>query len=95
MPEIEYGSESSSGGSESSGGGKKSIEEVAKDVINGDYGNGAERKAALEAAGYDYAEVQAEVNRQLYGSGGNGAGERKRGYDNYDDGSPAGRALAE
>ena len=70
MPEIEYGSESSSGGSESSGGGKKSIEEVAKDVINGDYGNGAERKAALEAAGYDYAEVQSEVNRQLYGSGG-------------------------
>ena len=46
-------------------GGKKSVAEVAKDVIAGAYGNGDARKAALEAAGYNYAEVQAEVNRQL------------------------------
>lgn len=44
---------------------KKSISEIAKDVIAGKYGNGDKRKAALEAAGYNYAEVQAEVNRQL------------------------------
>ena len=44
---------------------KKSVAEIAKDVIAGKYGNGAERQAKLEAAGYNYAEVQAEVNRQL------------------------------
>ena len=44
---------------------KKSIAEVAKDVIAGKYGNGAERQKKLEAEGYNYAEVQAEVNRQL------------------------------
>jgi hypothetical protein len=43
----------------------KSVTEVAKDVINGKYGNGAERKKNLESAGYNYAEVQAEVNRLL------------------------------
>lgn len=44
---------------------KKSIAEVAKDVIAGKYGNGAERQKKLEAEGYNYSEVQAEVNRQL------------------------------
>lgn len=43
----------------------KSVTEVAKDVINGKYGNGAARKKNLEAAGYNYSEVQAEVNRLL------------------------------
>ena len=43
----------------------KSITDVAKDVINGKYGNGAARKSKLEAEGYVYAEVQAEVNRLL------------------------------
>ena len=38
---------------------KKSVDEVAQDVVNGKYGNGADRKAALEAAGYNYDEVQA------------------------------------
>ncbi len=42
-----------------------SITTVAKDVINGKYGNGVERKKRLESAGYNYAEVQAEVNRIL------------------------------
>lgn len=44
---------------------RKSVEEIAIEVINGDWGNGVERAARLEAAGYDYAEVQAEVNRIL------------------------------
>ena len=42
---------------------KTYITEVAKDTINGLYGNGAARKNNLEAAGYNYNEVQAEVNR--------------------------------
>lgn len=40
----------------------KSIDEVARDVINGNYGNYPERKARLEAEGYNYSEVQARVN---------------------------------
>lgn len=44
---------------------KKSVEEIAREVIRGKWGNGAERKKKLAAAGYDYNEVQAEVNRLL------------------------------
>lgn len=40
----------------------KSIDEVAKAVIRGDYGNGADRKARLESEGYNYSDVQARVN---------------------------------
>lgn len=43
----------------------KTVEQIAIEVINGDWGNGVERAARLEAAGYDYAEIQAEVNRIL------------------------------
>lgn len=43
----------------------KSIEEIAREVIQGKWGNGAERKKRLEAAGYNYAEVQAKVNQLL------------------------------
>lgn len=45
----------------------KSISEVAQEVIQGAWGNGDARKNALTAAGYDYATVQAEVNRILGG----------------------------
>ena len=44
---------------------KKSVEELAKEVIRGDWGNGQERKDKLAAAGYDYATVQAKVNELL------------------------------
>lgn len=44
---------------------KKTIEEVAKEVIAGKWGNGEERKQKLTAAGYDYAEVQKKVNELL------------------------------
>lgn len=44
---------------------KKSVNEVAKEVIQGKWGNGDARKSKLEAAGYNYAEVQSEVNRLL------------------------------
>ena len=44
---------------------KKSIREVAKEVVDGLWGNGSKRKEYLEAAGYNYAEVQAMVNSIL------------------------------
>lgn len=44
-------------------GAKKSVDEIAKEVIRGDWGNGEERKKRLKAAGYDYAEVQKKVNK--------------------------------
>ena len=44
---------------------KKSNTEIAREVIQGKWGNGATRKQRLTAAGYDYAAVQAEVNRLL------------------------------
>lgn len=43
----------------------KSIATIAQEVVNGLWGNGAERKAKLEAAGYNYAEVQNAVNTLL------------------------------
>lgn len=44
---------------------KKSISAVAKEVIAGKWGNGADREAKLKKAGYDPDAVQAEVNKQL------------------------------
>jgi len=44
---------------------KKSVTEIAKEVIAGKWGAGAERKTALEKAGYDYAAVQAKVNELM------------------------------
>lgn len=43
--------------------GKKSVEEVAEEVIAGLWGNGSERKSRLEKAGYNYFEVQKIVNK--------------------------------
>lgn len=40
---------------------------AAYDVLNGKYGNGAERKAKLTAAGYDYETVQRLVNGLVAG----------------------------
>lgn len=47
---------------------KKSVDEIAKEVINGKWGNGDARKKALTDAGYDYNAVQAKVNSLLSGS---------------------------
>ena len=41
------------------------LADIAKEVIAGKWGNGQERKDALRAAGYDYYDVQEEVNRIL------------------------------
>lgn len=43
----------------------KTVDEVAKEVIKGLWGNGAERKARLTSAGYDHAKVQKRVNELL------------------------------
>ena len=42
---------------------KKSVSEIAKEVIAGKWGNGEERKKKLTAAGYNYNSVQTEVNK--------------------------------
>lgn len=46
----------------------KSVTEVAKEVIAGKWGNGEDRKKRLVAAGYDYTEVQSQVNAILKGT---------------------------
>lgn len=43
----------------------KTIDELAKEVIQGKWGNGQERKDRLTNAGYDYYAVQARVNDML------------------------------
>ena len=43
----------------------KSIEEVAREVIAGKWGNGDERKKKLTNAGYNYAVVQDRVNQLM------------------------------
>lgn len=44
---------------------KKNVDEVAKEVIRGEWGNGDERYNRLTNAGYNYNEVQAKVNELL------------------------------
>ena len=44
---------------------KKSVDELAQEVINGKWGDGEARKKKLEAAGYDYNAVQNRVNEML------------------------------
>ena len=46
---------------------KKPIEEIAKEVYAGKWGNGQERKDRLTSAGYDYAEIQKLVNKLVNG----------------------------
>jgi len=43
----------------------KTTDALAYEVIQGDWGNGEERKERLEAAGYDYDAVQQRVNELL------------------------------
>ncbi len=44
---------------------KKTPEQIADEVIAGKWGNGDERKRNLEAAGYNYQEVQDIVNKKM------------------------------
>jgi hypothetical protein len=45
--------------------GKKSVDAIAKEVIQGKWGNGADRKNRLTKAGYNYNTVQKRVNEIL------------------------------
>lgn len=53
--------------SKTSASAKKSNEEIAREVIAGKWGNGADRKKKLIAAGYDYSAIQKIVNQMLKG----------------------------
>lgn len=44
-------------------GGGKTVDQLAQEVIRGEWGNNPERRQRLEAAGYDYVAVQARVNQ--------------------------------
>lgn len=44
---------------------KKTNEEIAREVIQGKWGNGSERKEKLKNAGYNPSEIQAIVNKML------------------------------
>ena len=44
---------------------KKTVDEVAKEVVDGKWGTGDDRKARLTKAGYDYNAVQKRVNELL------------------------------
>lgn len=43
----------------------KTVDELAREVIRGLWGNGADRRNRLTAAGYDYEAVQKRVNELL------------------------------
>ena len=47
---------------------KKSVNTLAKEVLAGKWGNGADRKSRLTKAGYDYSKVQAAVNKLVKAS---------------------------
>lgn len=77
----------------------KSIDEIAKEVIEGKWGNYPERKERLEKAGYNYREVQDRVNemltpkadildlvrRTIRGDFGNGEERKRRLGNNYNE----------
>lgn len=46
---------------------KKTVEQLAQEVLAGKWGNGEARKTALKKAGYDYAKVQDAVNKLVAG----------------------------
>lgn len=56
-----------SAGSAPSAPAKKDNTTIAREVLAGKWGNGNDRKNRLQAAGYDYNAVQAEVNRLMGG----------------------------
>ena len=43
----------------------KTLDQIAREIIEGKWGNGNERKLRLENAGYNYSEIQARVNKLL------------------------------
>lgn len=72
---LNNGSNSSSSNNSSSN--SSNITAIAKEVIAGKYGNGNDRKRALESRGYNYSEVQSEVNRLLNGGSSSSSSSKK------------------
>lgn len=73
-------SKPSAGTGSGSNSSKKTVSQLADEVIAGKWGNGDTRKKKLEAAGYDYDAVQKEVNKQLgvsTSTGGNKSSKKK------------------
>lgn len=68
------------GSSQPAASASKSVSTIAQEVIAGQWGNGEERKNRIQAAGYNYSEVQAEVNRILTGKSGSSSSSKKS-YD--------------
>lgn len=66
--------------------GLKSLDEIAKEVYQGKWGNGEERKRRLREAGYDPAAVQKRVNELYYSGGGGGEFNPNTGAPVYDRG---------
>lgn len=66
IPYVEYSVETveNPSGSEQSST-SSTVDQIAREVIAGKWGNGHERREKLTAAGYDYAEVQNRVNALL------------------------------
>ena len=56
----------------------KSNETIAQEVINGAWGNGADRKNRLTAAGYNYSVIQDIVNRKLGASSGSSSNKKSK-----------------
>ena len=56
---LRYPEESATTGTTS---GAKTVDQIAKEVIAGKWGNGSDRKKRLEAAGFNYSSIQAAVN---------------------------------
>ena len=61
------GSTSTGTTSQNTGAKKKTVDELAKEVIQDKWSVGDDRKAKLTAAGYDYSAVQTRVNEMLSG----------------------------
>lgn len=47
---------------------KKSVSAIAREVLDGKWGNNPQRRQRLETAGYNYAAVQAQVNKLASGT---------------------------
>lgn len=69
LPKFKGGAASSGNtGSKPAGStGKKTVAQLADEVLAGKWGNGPDRKSRLTAAGYDYDAVQSAVNAKLSG----------------------------
>lgn len=44
---------------------KKKTNEIVKEVLSGEWGNGSTRRRSLTAAGYDYTKIQKKVNKVI------------------------------